>query len=421
MFTRPRLPDLPGSGSAESIPTDPLEKSFLRIAIFASAFYPSLGGVEELVRQLTHAHRLRGDDALVITERWPRSLPEREDYEGFPVYRYPMRVPDGGLRVHANYRLTHAQIRTRIQQVLHRHRIDLLHVQCVSSTTHYALAAKQALRLPLLVSLQGELTMDAGGLFQNSSFARDLMRRALGQADGITACSAQTLAEAEEFMDRPFGERAQVVYNGIRLADFQQAESHPHPRPYILALGRHVPQKGFDVLLRAYAHLVRTDGTDHDLILAGDGDARSELEQLCRKLQLGDRVHFPGRVDREGAVRLFSGCSFFVLPSRHEPMGIVNLEAMAAEKPVIASRVGGVPELVHDGQSGILVPREDVSVLADALRRLTRDPGLRQSMGAAGRKAAEQFDWSVIAYQYRELYSRLTSGHRTRPAVTVPA
>jgi glycogen synthase len=376
------------------------------IAIFASAFYPSLGGVEELVRQLSQSLARRGDQVIILTERWPRSLAAAEKYEGIPLYRLPMRVPDGSFRAHASYVLTHRAIRAECVRILQKHRAEMLHVQCVSSSTHYALAAKRLLKLPLVVSLQGELTMDASEIFENSRFARTLMQRALTSADAITACSRGTLEEAESFHGQRFGRRAGVVYNGIRLADFAGVRPYAHPRPYILGIGRHVPQKGFDVLLRAFA----ASGGDHDLVLAGDGPEHEELKKLAGEVGVAERVRFTGRVDRKDAEALFAGCSFFVLPSRREPMGIVNLEAMATGKAVIASRVGGVPELVQDGETGLLVPGDDPDALSSAMNRLLADGELRNRMGEAGRVRAHGFDWNTIAAQYHEVYRRAGAG-----------
>ena len=135
--------------------------------------------------------------------------------------------------------------------------------------------------------------------------------------------------------------------------------------------------------------------TSHDLLLAGDGPERAALEQLARDLKLGEKVKFLGRAERPVAVSLFKGCSFFVLPSRLEPQGIVNLEAMACGKAVIASKVGGVPEIVLDGETGLLFPGEDVAALANALTRMADDAALRARMGAAGRARAETLDWKL--------------------------
>ena len=131
------------------------------------------------------------------------------------------------------------------------------------------------------------------------------------------------------------------------------------------------------------------------------------------RLGLGDRVTFPGRVDHATAMRLFAGCSSFVLPSRHEPFGIVNLEAMAAGKAVVATRVGGVPEIVTDGENGLLVEPEDSAELATALRRLADDAALRERLGAAGRQRAEGFTWPAIASAYLDVYETVLDRRRS--------
>lgn len=384
----------------------------MKIGLFASAFYPHVGGVEELVRQLALQQRRRGDQPMVLTVRWPKDLPAAEEYEGVPVRRYVFRVPDWNWKQRGTALLLGPGTLKQVCRDLCVHQADVLHVQCVSSNAHYALQAKRRLGLPLVVSLQGELTMDADRIFERSDFARSLMRAILNEADALTACSAQTLAEAEAYHGKPFGERGSVIYNGIRLEDFADITPYNHPRPYLLGIGRLVSQKGFDVLLRAFARCVERGEAAHDLLLAGDGAQRAELERLAGDLHLSKRVRFLGRVDRPTAAQLFCGCSFFVLPSRHEPMGIVNLEAMAAGKAVVASRVGGVPELVEEGRNGLLVPGDDVDALTPALLRCCDDRELRARLGAAGKERARCFDWSVIAEQYDAVYRRVLSGRR---------
>ena len=379
----------------------------MNIAIFASAFFPSVGGVEELCRQLAHEYQRRGIGVIVLTNRWPRNLPAFESYEGIPVYRIAFRVPAGYWRANLNYSLSHRMVEREVLAILRDRAINLLHVQCVSCNAHYALAAKRKLGLPLLVTLQGELKMDAAGIFDRPGFAQSLMRRALTDADAITACSSQTLREAEDFMGESFGQRGAVIYNGISLQDFA-GEAQPGGQRYILAIGRHVPQKGFDVLLRAYAKCVAQVPDAFDLILAGDGPERESLQRLAGELKVGLRVRFCGRVDNAQAVELFQGCEFFVLPSRHEPMGIVNLEAMAAGKAVIATRVGGVPELVVEDETGVLVSPDEIEALSQALSRLMSDATLCSRLGEAGRLRAEQFDWPDIAAAYMRIYSGAT-------------
>ena len=379
----------------------------MNVAIFASAFHPSLGGVEELVRQLAHEYRRQGIASIVLVNRWPRSLPAEESIEGIPVYRLAMRMPEYNLRVRLNYALGYPWARARMLGILRRHKINVLHVQCVSANGHYAAIAARALGLPLVVSSQGERTMDAERVYEKSPFINRVLRRLLAEADRVTACSRATLDDLESFSGRSLGERGAVVYNGIRLEDFDGVEPYRHARPYILGIGRLVRQKGFDVLIEAFA----ASGLDtHDLLLAGDGPERAELELLARKLHIEARMKFLGRADRATVAGLLRGCEFFVLPSRQEPLGIVNLEAMAAGKAVIASRTGGVGEIVADGETGLLTPGEDAMSLAGALRRLAGDKTLRERLGAAGRERVRQFTWESVAASYRRIYDAAITG-----------
>ncbi|HVF84338.1 MAG TPA: glycosyltransferase family 4 protein [Abditibacteriaceae bacterium] len=373
----------------------------MNIAIFASAFYPHVGGVEELVRQLARAYRAKGHSCVVITNQWPPTLPSREEYEGTPLYRFPMRIPEGSARVRLRHFLTHSRIRREVIETLKRHDIELIHVQCVSSNGYYAQLAQQATKLPLVVTTQGERTIDATGLYQRSAFMNATMRTLLERANFITACSRHTLEDLEQFFETPFGTRARVIYNGIEMSDFENAIEYSHPRPYILGIGRIVPNKGFELLIQAFK---QANLENHDLLIAGEGPERDALERLVHESGLKKRVLFLGRADRSTAVSLFKGCEFFVLPSRQEPQGIVNLEAMAAGKAVIASNVDGVPEIVLRDQTGLLFPGGDVEELAAQMKRLADDPDLRAQLGQAGRERVQNFEWPKIADQYLEIY-----------------
>jgi glycogen synthase len=391
----------------------------LNVALVPSAFHPSVGGVEELTRQLALEQHRRGWPTVVYVNRWPRDLPEQEDVGGIRVGRYAFRTVGDNLRQNLGAKLLGGTALRKLCRDLISDSIQLLHVQGVSCNAHYAILAARKLGLPLVVTLQGELTMDANQLFQRQESARELYRDALASADTITACSQQTLNQAEEFFGRKLAHKARVVFNGVRLEDFQSALPVSRPRPFIFAIGRHVPQKGFDILLRAFA---QAGAATHDLLIAGDGPERAALESLAKKLKLGSAIEFLGNVDHPTAVNYYSGCSFFVLPSRHEPMGIVNLEAMAAGKAVIAAKVGGVPELVLDGQTGLLVPPENPTALADVMTKLTTDSDLRQRLGAAGRRRVEMFSWSALADQYEKIYEQaFSSAAANSPRVTCPA
>jgi glycogen synthase len=376
----------------------------MNIAIVASAFHPSVGGVEELVRQLALEQKRRGWPTSVATNRWPRDLPAVEQIDGLTVRRYAFRVGGGNPRRNLAAALLGPVTLNAFCRDLRQAGVELLHLQCVSCTAPYVIQAARRLRLPLVASLQGELTMDADQVFQRKEADRKTYRDLLSAANAVTACSAQTLREAEDFYGPGLSSKARVIFNGVRLEEFAHPAPHEWPRPYILAIGRHVPQKGFDVLLRAFA---AAKPAGHDLLIAGDGPETPQLQALAGELGVAATVHFIGRVDHQKAVSLFAGCSFFVLPSRHEPMGIVNLEAMASGKAVVASRVGGVPELVLHGETGLLVNPDNPAALAAAINELTGNPDLRTRLAEAGRRRAALFAWPALADQYETVYRQV--------------
>jgi len=377
-----------------------------RVTIAASSFAPHKGGVEELVAQLAEQQRSEGGEPQVFTMRWPKDLPAAETVAGIPVRRFLYRAPEGRPRQRLLARASRSRTVAAIATELRRTRAELVHIQCVSSGAWFVEQATRQVGLPLVVTLQGELTMDATGVYDRSPFLRATLRHLLETADAVTACSRATLEEAEAWSQIDLGARGSVVYNGVRLADFDRVEATRRARPYVLAVGRHVRQKGFDVLLDAFAVLGERPGFDWDLVLAGDGPEHTDLAGRVQHLGIGARVELLGATEREQTAALFKGCAAFVLPSRHEPFGIVNLEAMAAARPVVASAVGGVPEFVEDGVTGLLVPPEDPAALARALQQLHDDPGQAALLGRQGRVRAADFDWSAISRDYRTVYAQ---------------
>jgi starch synthase len=183
-------------------------------------------------------------------------------------------------------------------------------------------------------------------------------------------------------------------------------------RPMVIFVGRITRQKGVPVLLRAAASLP----PEVQLVLcAGQPDTpelAAEVTGLVTSLQTGRSgvIWIPEMLPRPEVIQLLSHATVFACPSLYEPLGIVNLEAMACGTAVVASRVGGIPEVVSDGETGLLVPPDNPAALAAALNALVSDPGRAGALGAAGRKrAAAEFGWDAIAAQTVALYAELTS------------
>jgi len=372
-------------------------------AIFASSFHPHVGGVEEAVRQLATEQLRRGLTPVVVTNRYPKTLPAHERIDEMAVSRYAFRVPGAHWRHLVGWMAVAASTHALAARELKAYGADLVHVQCVSSNASYALSSSRALGAPLVVTMQGELTMDASQAYQRSLYLRKLWRRSLDAADVITGCSQFVLDEAEAVYGS-FSGRARVIPNGIRLSEYTGTRPHPAPAPYVLGIGRMVTQKGFDLLIESFRTL-SADWPEIHLLLAGDGPARSGLEAQVERLGLATRVDFRGSVGHERAVELLQNAEVFVLPSRHEPQGIVVLEAMAAGTPVVAARVGGVPEIVRDAENGLLFSGGDDDALAAAVQRVLTDDALRGRLVAAGRTTAAGYDWAPTTDAYLAAYA----------------
>ena len=170
----------------------------------------------------------------------------------------------------------------------------------------------------------------------------------------------------------------------------------------LLAVAALVQRKGIDVLLDALARLA-DDGLRPALWIAGQGPSRPALEKQARELGLDHQVRFLG--ERSDIEDLLAACDVFILPSRHEGLGVAALEAMAAARPIVATRVGGLAEAVVDERTGLLVPPDDPAALAGALARLLRDPALRARLAAEGpARIAEGFGADELVDAYEDLY-----------------
>jgi len=258
-------------------------------------------------------------------------------------------------------------------------------------------------------------------------------KTALEMADAIIAVSQGTkndilrLFQVQE-------KRVHVIHNGIDLNEFSQVNSHavltrygiPTGRPYVLFVGRITRQKGIMYLVEALSYL---DPEFPVVLCAGSPDtpaiAAEMKEAIARVSAHRDHVYWiPDILDKHSLIELYSHAGVFCCPSIYEPFGIINLEAMACEIPVVASAVGGIPEVVVEDETGFLVPVDQGEVapfspkhpdqfsqdLAERINQLMRDPALRKPMGQAGRRRAEElFSWRAIATRTKSLYDKVVA------------
>jgi glycosyltransferase involved in cell wall biosynthesis len=343
-----------------------------------------ISGAEKHLLLLLPGLRERGFDVRLVMlhedEPGARDFASQLEDAGIPVER--MRLP----------RALDPRAFARLVRFVRRVRPKILHTHLVHADFH-GLPAGRLARVPVLVSTKHGFNPFRGG---RVFAAAD---RAVAQlADvhiAISAGLARYLAESERFDEADF----EVVHYGI--------EPGPSPPqlpgvPRLAIVGRLIPIKGHDVLLRALA-TVRGDLPEVTLAIAGDGPLEQELRASVVRFGLDDCVSFLGRV--APAAPVVERAEIVVVPSFGEGFGMVALEAMERGRPVIASAVGGLPEIVEDAGTGLLVPPGDAEALAAGIRELATDRGRAAAMGAAGRaRALEEFSQSRCTDRTEALY-----------------
>jgi len=310
---------------------------------------------------------------------------------------------------------------------------DLVH--CHTWYTHLGgIMAKLNYGIPLVItvhSLEPLRPWKREQLGGGYDFSLWVERTALEMADAVIAVSEETKKDILSLFNVS-EERLSVIHNGIDLSEYS-ASKNPEvlrslgvdpDRPYVLFVGRITRQKGIIHLVRAIRYL---DPGFQVVLCAGAPDTpeiAAEMQQAIASAREhhGDIVWIEKMVSRPEAIVLYSSASVFVCPSIYEPFGIINLEAMACGTPVVASAVGGIKEVVVDGETGFLIPLEQMkespfeatdpaafaSDLASKINLLMADPALASQMGAAGRKRAEElFGWDAIARKTERLYAKL--------------
>ncbi|MFO0957693.1 MAG: glycosyltransferase family 4 protein [Isosphaeraceae bacterium] len=281
-----------------------------------------------------------------------------------------------------------------------RKRFDVIHAHWPFPHGPIAAAARAACGAPIVANCHGaEFAMAA-----RKTWVQPLLRRALVGADRLLANSRHTA----ERVHRMSGREAEVIPYGTTV----RARPTPAPRnpvPRILFTGRLIQRKGVEYLIRAMPHILASGPAS--LQITGDGDCRAGLECLTRELGLADSVQFLGFVDNKKLDALYAGCDVYVNPSiiddngDTEGLGVGPIEAFCHGRPVVASAVGGIVDVVIHERTGLLVPEKDPERLAGAIRRLIERPLEAKALAQAGLEYARRhFDWDRIVESLVDVY-----------------
>lgn len=354
----------------------------------------------------------RGHKVTVITNRYPRSLSAFELIQNIPVYRIlmPGLIPpktriNRNLKSYMGIALAPIQF-AQLARLVHELAPDVMNIHYLGVPAVYgAMAHRLRLSSLLVLSVHGS---DVTTIPHPSGSSR-LHSFVFREAQGITAVSHYLAEKCKPWVgsqETPI----MITGNGVTGEEYERVAAHVHSSPYIFAASHLTWQKGIDVLLKALVEL-SDRGIMPDLIIAGNGPEKERLQALVHTFGLERHVHFWGQADRDEMASLYNGCVFFVHPSLNEGFGLVALEAMICGKAVITTHVGGLPEVVADGVTGLLIPPNDSTELAKTIETLWRDPLRAEAMGRAGRELAHsQFTWSRVADRYLEAYQIASRG-----------
>ena len=365
-----------------------------------------VGGVEIGTYNLIVQMAKRGHEVHIFTS----SIDSKdfvETYNKIKIYRYGKAFTIGYAPM--SFKLLYKPV---------KYEVDIVHARAGNPPAPIAgLIYAKKRRKPFIVSYHGDGEWIYGGLIRRTSmyfYSKYLLDKILSYADVIISTSEYYI-DKSRFLGKYRG-KIVVIPNGVNINEFDIGYSKvgcreklglPIDDEMILFLGGLIPHKGPDVLLKAMPKILK-DIPNVKLVFVGSGGMREELERLCKRMDVEKYVKFTGFVgDVFKKALYYKAADVFVLPSLLESFGIVNLEAMACSVPIVASKVGGVPAVVKDGDIGLLVPPRDSKALADAVIHLLENEDIRERMGKNGRKKVEDYSWERIAEEAEKVYLSL--------------
>ena len=357
--------------------------------------YPTYGGSGIVATELGLELALRGHEIHFISYAHPIRLPVESDR----IHYHEVEVANYPLFAYPPYCLALAG---RMAEVAERYELDLLHVHYALPHAVSALLARQMLaprlKLPFVTTLHGTDITLVGQ--EPSYFA--ITKYSIESSDGITTVSQYLNDRTREVfgVENPI----RTIHNFVNCELYKPCDKPRGGRPRLLHISNFRPVKRPTDCIRVLKEVVAS--ADAELWMVGDGPERGPCERLARELGVSGRVEFMGKQDH--VERLIPQADVLLLPSEHEAFGLAALEAMACGVPPVATRVGGVAELIDDGVDGFLEQVGDTAAQARRVVQLLSDETLRARVSAAARRAAEtRFDSKRIVPLYEQYYEEI--------------
>lgn len=334
------------------------------------------------------------------TQRWIGHFKEK----GYEIHLFSFQFTEiEGVHIHyfaAPLKTFYFLHIPKIKLLVEKIKPDLLHAHYASS---YGFVGAASGFHPFVISVWGS---DIVGFPERSLFHRKIIKYSLGQADIITVTSKMLEKLTGEFAS-PKKRLIRIPF-GVDLNKFRPESRENKKTGITLGVIKRLDRKyGIEYLIKAFA-LVEKRYSDTRLLIVGDGSLRSKLKKLAFQLGCDKKIKFLGNVPHFQIPKILNEMDIFVMPSLQESFGVAALEASACQLPVIASNVGGVPEVILDKKTGLLIPPQDPSAIAEAVIYLIENPDLRQKLGEFGRNfVMKNYDWHENAKRMENLYQKV--------------
>ena len=381
----------------------PIRHNRLKVLFLNYEFPPSGGGAGNATYQTALEMSRRGHDVDVLTARLPNQ-PAVDKIEKLTIHRvlsYRRSVHESGLLGTVIYLVAALG---RLRSLAKSQNYDLFHFYFGLPTGLLGLYVRFVLRKPYIISLRGS---DVPGYDTTRWYLQPLHIVLRPVSRYLWSHAASVIALSRHLRDLAQLTTPQldikVIGNAVDAAMFPKKPASIHPDPIrLICVCRLVKRKGLIYLIDAMREMRNDDVT---LQIVGTGDNRKEIESLIDQSDVAHNITMVGYVPRECLVDYYHDADVFVLPSLSESFGQVIVEAMSCGLPVVASRVGGIPETIEHGVNGLLVEPASSQALVSAIRRLISEPGLRSKIGANNaRQARAEFSWAAVAARYEEVY-----------------